>query len=66
MERAPAPCTQVLGDDGQEPGKVPRVGFLGPRSRSDRAPLRDAFMQDCSQDGGTRSDLAGEGGSHIE
>jgi putative ABC transport system substrate-binding protein len=26
-------------------GKVPRVGFLGPRSRSDGAPFLDAFLQ---------------------
>jgi putative ABC transport system substrate-binding protein len=34
-----------LGGDAQEPGKVPRVGFLGPRSRSDGAPFLDAFLQ---------------------
>jgi ABC-type uncharacterized transport system substrate-binding protein len=34
-----------LGGDAQEPGKVPRVGFLGPRSRSDGAPFIDAFLQ---------------------
>jgi ABC-type uncharacterized transport system substrate-binding protein len=34
-----------LGGDAQEPGKLPRVGFLGPRSHSDGAPFRDAFLQ---------------------
>src|SRR5262245_2368049 len=29
----------------QESGKVPRVGFLGARSRSDGATYRDAFLQ---------------------
>jgi putative ABC transport system substrate-binding protein len=31
--------------DGQEPGKVPRVGSLAPRNRSDGAPFLDAFRQ---------------------
>ena len=33
-----------FGGDAQEPGKVPRVGFLGPRSRSD-GPFVGAFLQ---------------------
>src|SRR5206468_4067306 len=37
--------TAPLDSDGQELGKVPRVGFLGPRSRSDGAPFDDAFLQ---------------------
>jgi putative tryptophan/tyrosine transport system substrate-binding protein len=34
-----------LAGGAQQPGKVPRVGFLGPRSRSDGAPFVDAFLQ---------------------
>jgi putative ABC transport system substrate-binding protein len=34
-----------LAGEAQQPGKVPRVGFLGPRSRSDGAPFLDAFLQ---------------------
>jgi putative ABC transport system substrate-binding protein len=34
-----------LVGEAQQPGKVPRVGFLGPRSRSDGAPFLDAFLQ---------------------
>jgi putative tryptophan/tyrosine transport system substrate-binding protein len=33
-----------FGGDAQESGKVPRVGFLGPRSRSD-GPFVGAFLQ---------------------
>jgi putative tryptophan/tyrosine transport system substrate-binding protein len=34
-----------LGGDAQEPGKVPRVGLLGPRNRSGGAAFLDAFLQ---------------------
>jgi len=34
-----------LAGEAQQPGKVPRVGFLGPRSRSDGTPYLDAFLQ---------------------
>jgi putative ABC transport system substrate-binding protein len=33
-----------LAAEAQEPGKVPRVGFLGPRNRADAAPYLDAFL----------------------
>jgi putative tryptophan/tyrosine transport system substrate-binding protein len=31
--------------EAQEPARVPRVGFLGPRTRSDGAPFVDGFLQ---------------------
>jgi putative ABC transport system substrate-binding protein len=31
--------------EAQEPGKIPRIGLLGPRSSSDGAPFFDAFRQ---------------------
>jgi putative ABC transport system substrate-binding protein len=34
-----------LAAEAQQPGKVPRVGFLGPRSRLDGAPFVNAFLQ---------------------
>jgi len=37
--------TAPPGGDAQESGKIPRVGFLGPRSRADGAPFLDAFLQ---------------------
>jgi hypothetical protein len=33
-----------LAAEAQEPGKRPRVGFLGPRTRADAAPYLDAFL----------------------
>ncbi len=33
-----------LAAEAQVPGKVPRVGFLGPRTRADAAPYLDAFL----------------------
>jgi putative ABC transport system substrate-binding protein len=33
-----------LAAEGQEAGKGPRVGFLGPRTRADAAPYLDAFL----------------------
>jgi putative tryptophan/tyrosine transport system substrate-binding protein len=35
----------ALAVEAQQPGKVPRVGFLGPRSRLDGAPFVNAFLQ---------------------
>jgi len=32
------------GGNAQEPRKVPRIGFLGPRTRADAAPYLDAFL----------------------
>jgi hypothetical protein len=37
-------ATTPLAADAQEPGKVSRVGFLGPRNRADAAPFLDAFL----------------------
>ena len=34
-----------LAGEAQQPGKVPRIGVLGPRNRSDGAPFIDAFLQ---------------------
>ncbi|HEX6626034.1 MAG TPA: hypothetical protein VF064_20115 [Pyrinomonadaceae bacterium] len=34
-----------LAADAQQAGKVPRIGFLGVSSPSDRPPLLDAFRQ---------------------
>jgi ABC-type uncharacterized transport system substrate-binding protein len=34
-----------LDGGAQQTGKVPRVGFLGPRSRAEGAPFLDAFLQ---------------------
>jgi putative ABC transport system substrate-binding protein len=31
--------------EAQQPGKVPRIGFLGTRSLSDMSPYLDAFRQ---------------------
>ena len=37
--------TAPFGGEAQEPGKAPRVGFLGPRSRTDGQPFVAAFLQ---------------------
>ncbi|PYM49588.1 MAG: hypothetical protein DME16_08665, partial [Candidatus Rokuibacteriota bacterium] len=34
-----------LAVEAQQPGRVPRIGFLGVTSPSDRPPLLDAFRQ---------------------
>ena len=34
-----------LAGEAQQPGKVPRIGLLAPRNRSDGAPFIDAFLQ---------------------
>ena len=42
-----------LAGKAQPLGKVPRIGFLGPRSRSDGAPFLDAFKQGLRELGWT-------------
>jgi putative ABC transport system substrate-binding protein len=34
-----------IAGDAQEAGKIPRVGFLGPRTRADARPFSDAFLR---------------------
>jgi putative ABC transport system substrate-binding protein len=42
-----------LAAEAQESGKAPRIGVLGPRTRSDAAPFLDAFLQGLRELGWT-------------